>query len=100
MTTSDATDMNRDNDEDSGLSPEADAQAAAVMIIADGAVQLVTEQLFHGLNSIAPTPMPDILMKIAIGQAFSGWLEGVEASLQLVRDASQYVTDNMEDGEK
>ena len=90
-----------DNDDDDALSPVTAAQAAAVMVIANGAVQRATEQLFHGLNSLAPIKMPDILMKIAIGQAFECWLVGVETSIGMVRDASQYVTENMmEDEEK
>ena len=90
-----------DNDDDDALSPVTAAQAAAVMVIANGAVQRATEQLFHGLNSLAPIKMPDILMKIAIGQAFECWLVGVEASIEMVRDASHYVTESMtEDEEK
>jgi len=90
-----------DNDDDDALSPVTAAQAAAVMVIANGAVQRATEQLFHGLNSLAPITMPDILMKIAIGQAFECWLVGVEASIEMVRDASHYVTESMtEDEEK
>ena len=90
-----------DDDDDDALSPVTAAQAAAVMVIANGAVQRATEQLFHGLNSLAPIKMPDILMKIAIGQAFECWLVGVEAAIELVRDASQYVTESMtEDEEK
>ena len=89
------------DDDGAGLSPETAAQAAAVMVIANGAVQRATEQLFHGLNSLAPIKMPDILMKIAIGQAFECWMVGVEASIEMVRDASQYVTESMmEDEEK
>ena len=87
------------DDDDDALSPVTAAQAAAVMVIANGAVQRATEQLFHGLNSLAPIKMPDILMKIAIGQAFECWLVGVEAAIELVRDASQYVTENMTEGE-
>ena len=90
-----------DEGDDDALSPVTAAQAAAVMVIANGAVQLATEQLFHGLNSLAPIKMPDILMKIAIGQAFECWLVGVEASIEMVRDASRYVTESMmEDEEK
>ena len=90
-----------DNGDDGALSPVTSAQAAAVMVIANGAVQRATEQLFHGLNSLAPIKMPDILMKIAIGRAFECWLVGVEESIEMVRDASQYVTENMmEDEEK
>ena len=90
-----------DEGDDGALSPVTAAQAAAVMVIANGAVQRATEQLFHGLNSLAPIKMPDILMKIAIGQAFEGWLVGVEASIEMVSDAAQYVTESMmEDEEK
>lgn len=92
---------NYDNDDDGALSPVTAAQAEAVMVIANGAVQRATEQLFHGLNSLAPIKMPDILMKIAIGRAFECWLVGVEESIEMVRDAAQYVTESMmEDEEK
>ena len=90
-----------DEGDDGALSPVTAAQAAAVMVIANGAVQRATEQLFHGLNSLAPIKMPDILMKIAIGRAFECWLVGVEESIEMVRDAAQYVTESMmEDEEK
>ena len=91
--------MDKDNSGDNELSPEVQAQASAVMIIADNGVQRATEQLFYGLNSIAPTPMPEVMMKIAIGHAVSGWLQGVEESLDLVREAARYVLDNTENGD-
>lgn len=69
------------DDDDSGMPLENQLATEAIFIMARAAAMRAIEQLFHGLNGIAP--LPDGIIKALIAIAYDGWLDGVGDALKL-----------------